>query len=554
VYAILGIIPIVLAIVLMMVFKVKASLSMVAAWLSAAVLAVIFWHMRVAHVLAYTVAGFLSAIDVIFIIFSALFLLNALIKLRFIETIGNAFSGITQDRRIQILIIAWLFGAFIEGAAGFGTPAALAAPLLVGLGIPPFFAALASLIANSTPVLFGAVGTPTTAGFATISEGITQAHGAEVTAQVFSQLNNYLSLFNVFIGMFIPFMMIAFVVARDGRKRGIKDALSILPLCLFAGLAFSVPAWLVSFLGPQLPTIVGALVGLVVVILAVRKGFLVPKEVYRFQDDPIQPPAAQAEGTGISVLTAWAPYAIIAVVLVLTRLPWLPIVNWIRSSALTVQLTSLFGFTGINWSWQPLNNPGLLPILPVGIGLLLLRRASAQTIGDIAIGTVKQIKSAVIALLFGVALVQIMRFTNYSLTTEMGAEASNLGSITEEIARALAAAFGPVYPLISPIIGFLGTFVSGSHTVSNIMFYGLQMDTATMLGLPIVAILIGQTTGGSIGAMISINNVLAVSATTKSEGQESRLIAGTIIPCLIYSLLISAILFIALRIGVHFVL
>jgi len=558
VYAILGIIPIVLAIVLMMAFKVKASYSIMAAWAVAVILALIFWRLNVMHVLAYTLSGFLSAIDVIFIVFAALFLLNALIKLRYIETIGNGFAAITHDRRIQILIIAWLFGAFIEGAAGFGTPAALAAPLLVGLGIPPFFAALASLIANSTPVLFGAVGTPTTAGFATIQEGIAAQYGAEMAANAFAQLNNYLSLFNLFIGTFVPFMMIAFIVSRDGRKQGIKNALNILPLAIFAGLVFTVPAYLVSFLGAQLPTLVGSLVGLVLFILAVKRGFLVPKDVYRFQDDPIrQSEDVEATHTGISTVAAWAPYAIIAVALMLTRLPWLPIVTWIRHQAVTVHLLGILGFTGINWSWAPLNNPGLLPMLPVAIGLLLWRRASAEDIKEITVGTLHQIKNAVLALLFGVALVQIMRFTDYSTTVGAGLGAlgtGQQGSMTAEIARALAAALGPIYPIISPIIGVLGAFVSGSHTVSNIMFYGLQMDTAVMLGMPIVAVLIMQTTGGAIGNMIAINNVLAVSATTKSEGQESRLIASAIVPCLIYALAMSAIMFIALAIGVRFVL
>jgi len=553
VYALLGVIPIVLAIVLMMVFKVKASLSMMAAWAAAAILALLFWHLNIVHLLSYTVVGFLSAIDVILIIFSALFLLNALIKLRFIETIGNGFSSITQDRRIQILIISWLFGAFIEGAAGFGTPAALAAPLLVGMGIPPFFAALASLIANSTPGLFGAVGTPTTAGYATISEGIATQYGQPIADQVFNQMNNYLSLFNVFVGTLVPFLMIAFVVSRDGRKRGIQDALNILPLCIFAGLAFTVPAWLVSFLGPELPTIVGALVGLVLMILMVKRGFLVPKEVYRFLDDPIQERSAFEPSTGISTLTAWAPYAIIALVLMLTRIPWLPINNWLHSPALTISVPSLFGYRGINWSWTPLNNPGLLPILPVAIVLLLMRRTSGLVFKEIALGTLHQIKSATIALAFGVALVQIMRFTDY--TTTMGVLGTGLqGSMTTEIARALANALGPIYPAISPIIGVLGSFVSGSHTVSNIMFFGLQMDTATLLGLPVVAVLTAQATGGAIGNMISINNVLAVSATTNSQGQESKLIAAAILPCLIYSLLFTIVLIIALNLGLSWVL
>jgi len=551
-FALLAVLPIILAIVMMMFLKAKASTSLLAAWALASILAMAFWRMNIADVAGFTLSGFLSAIDVIFIIFAAIFLLNVLLQLRFIETIGNSFASITQDRRIQILIIGWLFGAFIEGAAGFGTPAALAAPLLIGLGIPAGFAALAALIANSTPVLFGAVGTPTSAGFATINPGITYEFGAQTAATVFSQLNWGVSLINMLPGIFVPFMMIAFIVMRDGRKRGIKDALNILPLAMFAGLVFVVPAFLASLLGPQLPTLTGALVGLAIFIFAVKRGFLVPKEVYRFQDDPIIE-TTEVQSTGISTLTAWAPYAIIAGLLVLTRLPWLPIVNWIRSAAATISIHNILGIPGINWNWAPLNNPGLLPMLPVAIAFLLLRRASREDVKEIALKTFNQVKAATLALLFGVALVQIMRFTDFSLTA--GALGTgDLGSMTHEIAAALATLAGPLYPLFAPIIGIVGAFVSGSHTVSNIMFYGLQMETARQLGLPIVLMLIAQTSGGAIGNMIALNNVLAVAATTNAQGQESNLIKQALVPCLIYSLVISAILFVLIGIGVSWVL
>ena len=377
-YALLGILPLALAIVMMLVFKKKASFSMLAAWGLSFILAIIFWQLELPVALTYTFAGFLSAIDVIFIIFSAILLLNVLLELRFIETIGNGFNGITQDRRIQILIISWFFGAFIEGAAGFGTPAALAAPLLVGLGVPSFFAALASLIANSTPVLFGAAGTPTTAGFASIAGGLAEVYGDSVAADAFLQLNNRVSMVNIFAGMIVPFMMIAWIVMRDGRKRGIKDAISILPLCLYAGLIYVIPAWLVSFLGPELPTLIGSLVGLALMILTVKRGFLVPKVVYRFMDDPI----VEVEGekkSDIPLWMAWSPYALIAGILVLTRLQFLPFFGMVRHPNVTVVWQSIFGFEGINWSWMPINNPGVFPFIPVALLFLVIRKASMET-------------------------------------------------------------------------------------------------------------------------------------------------------------------------------
>jgi len=531
---------------MMVGLKKKSGVSLFTAWLVSLALAIVFWSMRADHAAALTFLGFLSAVNVILIVFSAVFLLNALIELRFIETIGNGFNGITQDRRIQIIIIAWLFGALIEGAAGFGTPGALAAPLLVGLGVPTFFAALASLMANYSPVLFGAVGTPPVMGFNSIRPGLEANYGVAMTETIFVELTTMASLTNIFVGSLVPFLIIASCVARDGRKRGLRDAVNILPLCLFAGLLFTVPTWIISHLGPEIPTLMGALIALPTFIFAVKKGFLVPKETYRFQDDPVTE-LSNTESTGVSLLTAWSPYVIIVVLLAVSRLPWLPLVRLITHPGMTLTITGLFGFEGINWSWPILNNPGLLPFLPVTLIFLLVRKTPGKVISSTFLKTAKQLKNAVLALLFGVALVQIMRFTNYS------SGAAELEAMTTEIARALANSFGGVYPLVAPLIGSLGAFVSGSHTVSNVMFYGLQLEAAEFLGLPIVLVLIGQTSGASIGNMIAIHNAVSISATTGAVGSEGKMISAAFLPFILCILAISGILFLYLAFGVTWV-
>jgi len=527
-------------------FKKKSGISLLAAWLASVMLAIFVWNMGIDHVGAFTVLGFLTAINVILIVFSAIFLLNSLIELRFIETIGNGFNGITQDRRIQILIIAWLFGAMIEGASGFGTPGALAAPLLVGLGVPTFFAALASLMANYPPVTFGAIGIPPIMGFNTIRPGLEAEYGVAVTEAVFSEMATMTSLTNIFVGSFVPFLIIATIVARDGRKRGLKDAFSIFPLAIFSGVLFTIPTWAFSYIGPELPTLLGALIALPVFVYAVKKGFLVPKEVYRFQDDPVCLEAESAS-TGISLVTSWSPYVIIAVLLAVSRLPWLPFAQMFTHPMATISISNLFGFEGVNWNWQILNNPGLLPFLPVALIFLIARRTPAAEISKVFTKTLKQLKNAIIALLFGVALVQIMRFTNFTNPGE-GPEA-----MTTEIARALANTFGGVYPLIGPMIGSLGSFVSGSHTVSNVMFYGLQWEAAEFLGLPIVLALVGQTAGASVGNMVAIHNAVSISATTGATGSEGKMIAAAFLPFVLCLLAVSIILFLYLAIGISWV-
>ena len=546
-YAILAILPIVLAICLMAFFKQKSSVSLLAAWGLALTLAVFFWNMNPAHAGTWTVFGFLSALPILLIVFAAIFMLNVLLELKFIKTIGNGFNGITQDRRIQVIIVAWLFGAFIEGAAGFGTPQAIAAPLLVGLGVPAFFAALAALIANAGPVLFGAAGTPTTAGWGSISESVAAEYGLYVADRVFAQLNYRLSFVNMFVAAFVPFMIIASIVARDGRKRGIKDALNIFPLCFIAGILFTVPAWVISFLGPQLPTLGGALIALPIFLVLVKRGIFVPKEVYRFQDDPVQLPS-DGERTGISQLTAWSPYAVVVLLLVITRFPWLNLAQWLNPVPNMIRITDLFGVEGINWGFNPLWNPGIFPFIPVTVIYIIARRTKKDVVKRFTVKTLKQLKHAAVALCFGVALVQIMRFTNF---TNPGGD---VGAMTSEIARALGSIFGEAYLFAAPVIGILGAFVSGSHTVSNVMFMGLQTETAYFLDLPIVMALVAQASGGAMGNMIAINNVVMATATTGYKGKESSLMGAAAIPMLIYWLAVVLVLYILLAIGINWVL
>lgn len=543
-YAIFSALPIALVIILMSFFKQKASSALLFGWVLAVLLSILIWNMEVVHAAAWTLFGFLSAIGVLLIIFAAIFMLNTLLELRFIETIGNGFSGITQDRRIQIIIIAWFFGAFIEGAAGFGTPQAIAAPLLVGLGVPAFFAAMAALIANAGATIFGAAGTPTTAGWNSIVDSVIYQYGEYTAASIFAELNNRIALTNIFISVFLPFIMIASVTARDGRKRGIKDALPVLPLCIFAGLVYAIPSWFVSFLGPQLPTLAGAIIGMPIFLLIVKLGFLVPKDTYRFIDDKIKE-SKKVATTGIPLVTAWLPYAIIILVLVITRLPWLGFDSYLNPLNAHVSITSILGFEGINWSFNPLWNPGIFPFIPVTILLLVFRKTEVKVVTKITVKTLKQLKHASVALFFGVALVQIMLNTNFTNPT------AGPNAMTSEIALALSSLFGGAYLAVAPFIGILGSFVSGSTTVSNIMFYGLQMEAALALNLPIVISLVAQTMGASAGNMVAINNIVAVSATTGYNGKESTLMVATLIPMVLYALAVAVVLYTFFAIGIR---
>ena len=235
-------------------------------------------------------------------------------------------------------------------------------------------------------------------------------------------------------------------------------------------------------------------------------------------------------------------YAIIAGLLAVSRLPMLPVRGLLNHPNVTLSITGLFGFEGINWNLLILNNPGLFPFIPVALVFLIVRKNPGDTISKISKKTVNQLKNAVLALCFGVALVQIMRFTNFSIPGQ------DIGAMTTEIARALANGFGQGFPLVGPLIGGLGAFVSGSHTVSNVMFHGLQLETALFLKMPAILILMSQTSGASIGNMVAIHNAVSISAATGFKEGEGKLIAAAL-PFIICSLAISAIMFIYLAVG-----
>jgi len=533
-YALLGAIPILLALGLMVIAKMSAAKSLALSLGAAVLLALFVWQMEPLTVAAFAVLGCFKGLEVLFIIFGAILLLNTLQKTGIIRVINQGFSRISRDRRIQAVIIAWMFGAFIEGASGFGTPAALAAPLLVGLGFPPAAACIVALIANSTPVAFGAVGTPTQTAVSTISSDIT---GAGFAVDGFlREVTGLTGLLLGIGGILVPCIIVTVLSFVYGEKHKWKSALEAFPFAVFSWLAFVVPYYLLArFLGPEFPSIIGAIIGLILTVIAAKRGFLVPKNVWRFpsdQDGEGQVTGNEAElPTRIPLAAAWLPYALIAALLLLTRIPALGIRSVLKSSAISV--SSLFGIESASWRFEWAFNPGIVPFILVSLLVALVFRMKRKEVAEVWAGTLRQMVKIAIALFCGVAMVQIMMNSNLNL--------SGLPSMLREIAGTLADLTGKAYPLISPFIGVLGAFVSGSCTVSGILFSSLQFQTAAMLGMSPSVMVALQMSGGAIGNMICINNVVAVTSTTGAVGSEGKIITVNMIPMALYSLAVFAV-------------
>ena len=533
-YALLSLSPILLALLAMVIRRIQLSAPK-ALFLSlclAIVLALFVWKMEPAALAAFGVLGVCKALEVFFIIFGAILFLNMLRRCGYMDAIQRSFSRVSPDRRVQAILIAWLFGAFIEGTAGYGTPAALAAPLLVALGFPPVAACIVCLIANSTPVPFAAAGAPITAMVTAISSDLTG--NAQYAAQYGLNFEEFLDastrLTTLFLGVggiVVPLLLIGVFLALYGEKgRKIRDFVEILPFGLFTGLAFSLPYYLISiFAGHEFPSILGSFIGLLVSVFAASKGFLVPKHVFRFANDTEEEALRPLDGPrAMPVWKGWLPYVCIGLFLLISRVAVFGLKPWLQS--VTVGWNSLFGVESCSYTFQPFWNPGILPFVLFAVILGLVSGIGVKDVGRVCLGSFFQLLKTFSALVFGVAMVQIMM--------NSGINTSGMDSMLLLAAQAMADLTGNAFPIIAPIIGILGAFISGSCTVSCVMFTPLQFNTALLIGIDPLYTCALQTAGGALGNMICINNVVAVSATTGANGHEGRIISVNLVPMAIY--------------------
>ncbi|MFT9496209.1 L-lactate permease [Anaerosolibacter sp.] len=536
-YAFMAFLPILLTIILMVGFNWAAKKALPISWLLASAIAIGVWKMNIHNVMAYSVFGVLKAVDVLIIVFGAILILNTLKQSGAMTTINNGFNGITKDRRIQAIIIGWMFGAFIEGAAGFGTPAALAGPLLVGLGFPPLAAAMVALIYNSTPVSFGAVGTPIFGAMSTIANNL---QGVNADPELFKMtMTKWIALSHGTVGIFIPLLGICMLTKFFGKEKSIKAGLEAAPFAIFAGLAFVVPYILIATIfGPELPSLVGAFIGLAIVVLAAKNGFLVPKKHWDFPDkSEWQEDWKSKADTGnvgeakMSLLKAWTPYILIAIILVVTRIPSFGLKALL--TAQQIKIPNILGIENLNYGLQWAYLPGTIPFILVALITHVIHGMTGEQVKTAWSSTFKQLTGAAITLFAGIAMVQLM--------LNSGVNNAGLASMLTEMAKTAAGIAGSAYPFFAPFIGVLGAFMSGSNTVSNILFSSLQFETASILKMPQVLIVALQVIGGAVGNMICINNVVAVCATVGCEGNEGKIIRRNAVPCFIYGIVVAVV-------------
>jgi lactate permease len=535
-YALIAVLPILAVMFFLVILRWPATKAMPVAYAMTMTFALWFWEVPLVHTIAASLRGVVIALTLLWIILGAIVLLFTLRESGAAATIRRGFTDISRDRRVQVIIVAWMFGSFIEGASGFGTPAAVAAPLLLSLGFPALAAVMVTLIIQSTPVSFGAVGTPILVGMAQslnvpVVEDALASAGMPYMEFIY-QIGVFTAIPHAIVGTFIPLIMISMMTRFFGVNRTYREGLAAWPFALFAGLCFTVPYCTVAILlGPEFPSLLGALIGLAIVVTAARKGLFVPKgEPWDFPAQKDWQPEWKGVISGdvgderhhMTLARAWAPYVIVALFLVITRLPFLPIKNWLLSVSL--QWRNILG-TDLSQGVEPLYLPGTI-FMTVSLLTVVLHRMTSTEVKRAWLDSCRMLAWPAVALLFAVALVRVF--------IDSGTNTSGLASMPLVLAEYVAYVAQSTWPFFAPSIGALGAFVAGSNTVSDLMFSLFQYGVADRIGTSHIIVLGLQAVGGAAGNMITVHNVVAASATVGLVGREGLLIRRTIVPMTYY--------------------
>ena len=535
-YYALALAPIITVFLLLVIAKRPAKQAMPVAYLVTAAIALLIWQVPLAVIAASTIEGLVMAAEILYIVFGAILLLNVLKVSGAVATIRRGLLSISADRRIQAIIIVWLFGSFLEGASGFGTPAAVCAPLLVALGFPALAAVMVALIGNSTAVVFGAVGIPVLLG---INAGL---EGANVVNNYLAKLDvSYVEYFrrivvragilNGIVGTLIPLLMVTCLTRYFGQRKSWSEGLAVWQFALFSGLAFTIPSTLTAvFLGAEFPSLIGGLVGLAIVIPVAQKEWFTPKQIWDF------PPADDWEDgwrgslravindrvEHMTLVKAWIPYVLVGFLLMLSRLPFLPFqgllkavkLNWLNVLETEIAINS-----------EPFYLPGTVFILVV-IVTYFLHRVPTKDLKQATIDAVKTLTGTALVLAAAVPLARV--FIN------SGFNESGLASMPLTLAEMVSNLAGQSWPLFAPIIGAMGSFISGSATVSNMMFSLFQFGVASEIDISGAVVVALQAVGAAAGNMICVSNVVAASATVGLSGCEGLLIRRVLVPLVYY--------------------
>jgi lactate permease len=507
--ALVASLPVVILLGLLAFFHIRAHLAAIAGLAISLIVAITVYGMPTPLALASAANGAAYGLFPIgWIVLSAIFVYDITVETGKFETIKHTVAGLASDRRIQALLIAFSFGAFIEGAAGFGTPVAISAAMLIGLGFKPLQAAGLALIGNTAPVAYGALGTPIIAL-------------ARVTGLPIEQLSAMVGRQLPFFSIIVPFWLV-------WAMAGFKGMREVWPACLTAGASFGIVQFLVSnYHGPWVVDIAGALFSILSLIVLLK--FWQPRTTWRFTDDQSQTagsatadaPHAQAAANNVSkreAFIAWMPWIVLSILVFLWGLPQIKnLLNSISLIELQVPHLHRLVFRAppvvaqpkaedavFSFNWLSATGTALL-LTGIVSGLLL--RLSPVKLAQIFLRTLSRVS---------LSLVTIAAMLALGFTTRYGGLDATMGLAF--------ASTGILFPFFSPLLGWLGVALTGSDTSSNVLFGNLQQITAEQLGISPVLAAASNSSGGVMGKMIDAQSIVVASVATNQHGSEGSIL------------------------------
>jgi lactate permease len=494
--ALVAVIPILFIFWALIIKKMKGYKASIQATALAVVIAIAVYRMPVKLALLSTVHGILYGLfPICWIVITVIYLFNITVKSGQFEIIKHSMASITPDRRLQMLLIAFSFGAFLEGTAGFGAPVAITAAMLVGLGFDGFYAAGICLIANTAPVAYGAIGIPITVA----------SHVSGIPEMAISQL----------VGRTLPILSVMLPFYLVILMAGFKKSIEVLPAILVSGVSFAFLQWFCSnYLGPSLPDIIAGIGSIVSLTVFLR--YWKPKKIWHFRNESSSTVITEVSYSGGQIIRAWSPFLLLTIMIIAWGIQ--PIKHALNAIGL-VQFT----IPGLHHAVS--DNAGhLLPhvftfnyLSAAGTAILISALISIPLIG-------MKFKDG-LKLFF--TTLQQLKFPIITIAAVLGfAYIVNDSGITITIAQALAST-GFLYPLFAPLLGWLGVFITGSDTSSNALFGQLQYATATSIGVNPVVTVAANSSGGVVGKMISPQSIAIGTAAVGLIGNEARLFRFT---------------------------
>lgn len=466
---------------------------------------------------ATVVNGTLSALTPISIIWGAILLAQTMRRSGAEGVIGEWLKEVSDNPVAQLMIVGWAFPFMIEGSSGFGTPAAIAAPLLVGLGFEPIRVAILTLVMNSVPTTFGAVGTPMWFGFSQVP----------LSRSEILSISWKTALVQSVAALVVPIIALRFVVGwAEIRQNLLYIYLSILS-CVLPSLA-------ISRFNYEFPSLVGGAVGLFLSVLMAKRKLGLAR--HAANEVEIKPSSRHQER-----IRAFAPYLMLIAILIITRVRFLPFRAWLNaefpklsldlgslgtfsvSAALVLRLDAIFR-TSSNWIYNALFVPAVIPFVVVVLLSIPLLRIDLPTLKAVATETTNRLRGPSLTLVGALIMVQLMTLGDGTSQTMI-------------IGRTFATVTGRSWPFFAPVLGALGAFFAGSTTVSNLTFAGIQDSIARTLGFERTSILALQSVGAAMGNMVAISNIVAVLSILDLVNQEGFVLKRAVIPLIVYSLI-----------------